>query len=76
LKPYVREWHRGALPNIRTKPFEETWFDFAEAWEKVKFPAGAGAMDMIFANAMQAEFPEEGSLKEHRAHRYRYRRRI
>ena len=35
LKPLVEEWHRLALPNIRTKPFDETWSDFVEAHRNV-----------------------------------------
>lgn len=58
LKPYVREWHRRALPHIRTKPFEESWFDFAEAWEKVKYPKGEEPIAMVFAEVVEADLPE------------------
>ena len=33
LRPLVAEWHRLALPTIRTKPFDETWADFVEAFQ-------------------------------------------
>ena len=35
LKPFVLEWHRRALPFIRTKCPEETWADFIEAYRNV-----------------------------------------
>ena len=49
LKPIVRNWHQAALPIIRTKPFDETWLDFAESWDKVRFPKGQGPMCTIFS---------------------------
>jgi hypothetical protein len=38
LKPIVREWHRRALPFITTKDFDDTWFEFRNAWKNAKFP--------------------------------------
>jgi hypothetical protein len=38
LKAVVFEWHRRALPFIRTKAFAETWSDFQTAWLAVKAP--------------------------------------
>jgi hypothetical protein len=40
LRPILREWHRQALPYIRTHEFAESWTDFAIAWERVQRPAG------------------------------------
>jgi hypothetical protein len=40
LRPIVQEWHKAALPVIRTKPFGETWRDFVSAWGLVRYPAG------------------------------------
>jgi hypothetical protein len=40
LKTIVSEWHRQALPVIRTKDFDETWSDFQIAWSCVKNPHG------------------------------------
>ena len=40
LREILREWHRQALPTIRTKDFGESWADFALAWERIKRPAG------------------------------------
>ncbi|MFH1921701.1 MAG: bifunctional DNA primase/polymerase [Planctomycetota bacterium] len=64
LKPYVRKWHEQALPHIRTKAFEESWFDFAEAWDKVRFPEGAGPMDEIYQRAVRTDPPEVASQYE------------
>jgi hypothetical protein len=40
LRPFVAEWHRRALPNIASKDFEESWFDFCYAWDHIKFEKG------------------------------------
>jgi hypothetical protein len=67
LRPIVRQWHELALPNIDTKPFDDTWIDFGEGWGKVRHPAGEGPMAEIWkcaqasappAAAMQYERPE------------------
>jgi hypothetical protein len=36
LLPVVQDWHRQALPYIRTKRFAETWNDFRTAWQRIK----------------------------------------
>jgi hypothetical protein len=41
LRPFVEDWHRAALPNIRTKDFWITWQDFVLAWASVRVPARA-----------------------------------
>ncbi len=43
------EWHRRALPHIRTKGFGESLVDFAVAWERVKL--GRESLDAAFAAA-------------------------
>jgi len=58
FREHVAEWHARALPFIKTKPREDTWFDFIEAWDKVKFPIGEGAIDDVFADAEKLPFPE------------------
>ncbi len=58
LKPIVAQWHALARPFNQTKAFEESWFDFAEGWEKVKHPAGQEPIAMIFALAIESELPE------------------
>jgi hypothetical protein len=40
LRTILREWHRLALPFIRTKQFDESWSDFAIAWDRVRRPVG------------------------------------
>jgi len=58
LRPVVQEWHRRALPYIKTKDFEETWIDFLQAWPKIKFKKGEGPMAQIFSRAFQVEPPK------------------
>jgi hypothetical protein len=41
LRRHVEDWHRAALPYIRTKDFGATWADFINAWDSVEMPAGA-----------------------------------
>jgi hypothetical protein len=57
LRRFVEEWHRQALPFIATKPFEETWLDFCEGWDKVKFAAGSEPIAALFAQAMRRGTP-------------------
>jgi len=58
LEPHVREWHRQALANIRTKPFEETWGDFLGGWQNAKFPAGKEPISAIYTHALKQDLPE------------------
>lgn len=57
LRPIVREWHRRALPTIRTKAFEETWIDFLKAWPRVRHPKGTEPMMEMFQRAVENERP-------------------
>jgi hypothetical protein len=57
LKPIVRRWHQLALPVIRTKPFEETWLDFADGWQRVEYPAGTGPMELVWRRALAEALP-------------------
>jgi len=57
IKPYLKKWHAGAVGTIATKPFEESWLDFAEGWQNVKFPAGQGPIDLAFAKASISTLP-------------------
>src|SRR5262249_7104230 len=36
LRGILQDWHRQALPFIRTKPFSTSWTDFVEGWQSVK----------------------------------------
>jgi hypothetical protein len=64
LQPIVREWHRLARPIIRTKPFEESWLDFVDGWANVRFPAGAGPLDALWARALAEAPPPEAAAYE------------
>jgi hypothetical protein len=57
LRPIVERWHSRALPVIGTKPFLETWADFVHAWENVKVPAGKGAVETAFTQAVASVPP-------------------
>jgi hypothetical protein len=58
LRPIIVEWHRRALPVIRTKPFTDSWADFIEAWPRVKFAAGKGVI-AAFNRAVEREPPRK-----------------
>jgi hypothetical protein len=47
LLPFVREWHRMALPNISTKDFLATWRRFLDAWHAVEHPFGSGLQIIV-----------------------------
>lgn len=59
LRPFVKEWHRQALPYIGTKPFDDTWMDFTRGWPRVKFPAGTASLGELFELAVNALDPPE-----------------
>jgi len=40
MRGLVAQWHKLALPVIRTKEFAITWADFLNGWQKVKNPYG------------------------------------
>jgi hypothetical protein len=58
FEPAVRQWHRQALPNIRTQDFEETWIDFLKAWPKIRWRKGTKPMSEIFEKAKTTTVPE------------------
>jgi hypothetical protein len=64
LKPYVRRWHKLALPMIATKAFDETWIDFLRAWPRVKFPKGTEPMAVILRAAHALPVPSIGTQFE------------
>ena len=59
LRPIVREWHRMALPVIRTQEFDETWSDFLYAWKRVKAPWGTNRLLTAWSRAKNAPLPAE-----------------
>jgi len=58
FRSIVKEWHGMALPNIRTKKFEETWIDFSMAWADVKYKIGEEPMMRIFKRAVESKPPK------------------
>jgi hypothetical protein len=52
LRHIVEEWHRRALPVIRSKSFVETWADFVLAWKNVRVPAGQGVINTALSRAL------------------------
>src|SRR5262249_40909354 len=58
LRPFVKEWHRRALPAIATKSFADSYADFIAAWGKVRHPAGQGPVDAAFLRAVKATPPQ------------------
>jgi hypothetical protein len=57
LREIVETWQARALPNIRTKEFEETWIDFLKAWPRIRYTKGKEPMTQIFEKAIQLEPP-------------------
>ncbi len=64
LKPIVRQWYDLALPHITTKEWEDTWWDFEETWQSIKFAEGEGIMTDILERAKAAELPEAAQQYE------------
>lgn len=58
LRPLLKLWHERALPIIGTKAFNETWFDFIEGWNKVKFPKGQEPINLMFNHRSREGLPE------------------
>ncbi len=58
FRPQVIEWHKRALPHIRTNEFDVTWTDFCLGWEEVRHLIGEEPMTQIFERAKQAETPK------------------
>jgi hypothetical protein len=57
LRAIVQEWHRRALPKIRTKEFEETWIDFLKAWPRIRYAKGTEPMMEVFKRAAESNPP-------------------
>ena len=59
LKPIVQEWHRLALPMIRTKDFDESWIDFIEAYKRVDLSRCWDSAEAAMKRADTKELPPE-----------------
>jgi len=57
LKPYVRAWHERALPIIGTKPFDDTWSDFRNAWRRIRYPGGLDLPRLVKRLASEPDHP-------------------
>jgi len=57
LREAVRKWHAAARPTIATKDFEETFWDFAESWDKVRYPANSQPVRVAFEAATKQPTP-------------------
>jgi hypothetical protein len=69
LRQIVQNWHKLALPNVRTKPFDETWNDFRRAWQQVKRPAGQPRWSEAVSLADRLELPAAEMLYDTDAYR-------
>jgi hypothetical protein len=59
-KAAVERWHQEYLPVIGTKAWAETWSDFRNAWNKVKFLEGEGPLNQAYeAIDMTKPIPEQ-----------------
>lgn len=58
-KPWVRKWYDRWPAELRDG-FELWWWDFAEGWDKVRYPTGKEPLTMLFAQAKTnaGELPE------------------
>ena len=57
LKSLVRQWYEQALPNIRSKCFDETWTDFVEAYGNVDLARCGDAAAMAMKRADANDLP-------------------
>lgn len=66
LRSLFRRWFHLALPNIRTKDFTISWYDFINAWGNVKFPIIN--LEKTFQKSLKSKPPGEirGSYPENK----------
>lgn len=64
LRDFVVAWHRAALPAITTKDFESTFWDFAEGWANVRYPANSEPVKAAFELAQKDDTPKCAKLYE------------
>lgn len=57
LKYIFQEWHRRALPKIKTKEFTESWIDFLKAWQRIQFSVGESKMTQVVEKARCSPIP-------------------
>ncbi len=61
LQPVAYRWYEAAEkflgPNSLDADADDNWFDFAEGWDKVKYPGEGGLMAMLLERAKQSDLP-------------------
>jgi hypothetical protein len=55
--PYVQEWHRQALPTIRTKDFRTTWQEFRHAYRQTRRGGNGPTWETVMQVASQIDTP-------------------
>ncbi len=58
LRSYAQQWHEAALPNIGTKDFSVTWYDFNRGFQSVRYPAGATLRQIVGEIDRSSEIPD------------------
>ena len=67
LQPYVRIWHKRALPAIvNCQAFEEEWWDFVDSWQHANHALEEGFMSIVQERAATAEPPAVAKQYENR----------
>lgn len=62
LREVIKNWHKLALANIKTKSIDATWQDFVSAWQRIKRPAGQPRWAEVLAIAETIPLPACGSI--------------
>lgn len=57
FKRVLKAWHRKSRSHIATKPFEDSWFEFIDAWANVKYANGRGPLYLAVEAARSATTP-------------------
>jgi hypothetical protein len=64
VKPCLIEWHKAALPFMRTKEFLDSWLEFATAWKNANHAAGQEPIARLFEQSLTLEPPPEANQYE------------
>lgn len=65
MLPYVQMWHEHAKKVATTQDFTETWCDFLNGWDRVKFPRGKSPFEQALALAKAVPPPPEIEHLDH-----------
>jgi len=61
LRPIARKWYDSAVGALGSDAIranaDENWFDFAEGWDKVKYPGDEGMVTILLERARRNELP-------------------